>query len=102
MTQEGIDDVIEGAEGFINGAEETTISEDDLQNFSGIFYNVLLTIGVACVVIAGMVIGIKYMAGSVEEKANYKQMLLPYLIGSITVLGAFGIWKIILELAEKF
>ena len=97
-----IDDIISGSENFVNGANKSVLSsEEDLQEFSGLFYNILLTIGIACVVITGMVIGIKYMVGSVEEKANYKQMLVPYLIGSFAVLGAFGIWKLILDIAEQ-
>ena len=102
VSGENVDDIISKSENFINGADKSVLSsEEDLQGFSGLFYNILLTIGVACVVITGMIIGIKYMIGSVEEKANYKQMLVPYLIGSLAVLGAFGIWKLILDVVEK-
>ncbi len=98
VTGEGIDDVINASENFVSQGEDSKVSANNLQSFSAIFYNILLTIGVACVVITGMVIGIKYMIGSVEEKANYKQMLWPYLIGSIVTLSAFGLWKIVIEI----
>lgn len=48
--------------------------------------------GVAIVVI--LLIGIKYVLGSVEEKAQYKETLKPYLIGCIMVFGIFTILKI--------
>lgn len=35
-----------------------------------------------------MVIGIKYMSGSIEEKANYKKTMVPYLIGCVLIFGA--------------
>lgn len=42
-------------------------------------------IGVSVAVIILMVIGLKYILGSVEEKATYKQTLYPYLIGAIVL-----------------
>lgn len=44
-----------------------------------------------------MVIGIKYMSGSIEEKANYKKTMIPYLIGCICIFGASTIAPDILE-----
>lgn len=40
-------------------------------------------IGSAISVICLVVLGIKYMMGSVEEKANYKKTLVPYLLGTL-------------------
>ena len=42
-------------------------------------------IGVAVSVISLMLVGLKYMLGSVEEKANYKETLIPIVIGSILI-----------------
>lgn len=43
-------------------------------------------------VIAGVVIlsflGIKYMLGSIEEKAKYKETLMPLIVGIIVVMSA--------------
>ena len=100
VNQTNIDDIIEKSENFVNSGNSNMVDQGELQSFSATFYNLFLTVGVAIAVIAGMIIGIKYMAGSVEEKATYKQMLLPYLIGCIVVFGAFGIWKLIIEIAS--
>lgn len=55
---------------------------------------------IAIVMIAAL--GIKYMVGSAEEKAEYKKSLLPLLIGAILVFGAAAIARIIVGLATSF
>ena len=41
---------------------------------------------VASVIIL-MIIGLKYILGSAEEKANYKATMIPYIIGCIMAVG---------------
>ena len=48
------------------------------------------------------VLGIKYMLGSAEEKAEYKKSLVPLLVGAILVFGAAAIAKVIVGLAKTF
>ena len=38
-----------------------------------------------------MVIGIKYMMGSLEERASYKKSMLPYVIGAIMLFAAVNL-----------
>ena len=45
-------------------------------------------VSVVVAVISLMIIGLKYIFGSVEEKANYKATMMPYIIGC--VLAASG------------
>ena len=56
----------------------------------------MLAIGITVTVIWGLVIAIKLMMSSVEEKAEYKKLLWPYLIGCIVIFGSFIIWKIVI------
>lgn len=42
-------------------------------------------IGVAVSVISLMLVGLKYMLGSVEEKAQYKETLMPIIISSFLI-----------------
>ena len=49
---------------------------------------ILTTIGIIASVIVLIVLGIKYMMGSAEEKAEYKKTLLPYIIGAAFVFAA--------------
>lgn len=53
-----------------------------LGDMAGVIIGVLQAIGVVASVCIIIVIGIKYMLGSVEEKAEYKEEMKPYIIGS--------------------
>lgn len=52
-------------------------------------------IGSAVSVIAMMIIGIKYMIGSVEEKAEKKKSFIYYLIGAFLVFSTVNIVSIV-------
>lgn len=49
---------------------------------------IVSTVGSVLSVIVLVVLGIKYMMGSAEEKAEYKKTLLPYIIGAAFVFAA--------------
>ena len=52
-------------------------------------------IGSIVSVLTLVVLGIKYMTGSVEERAEYKKTMLPVLIGMILLFGTSTILNII-------
>lgn len=56
--------------------------------------NMLWGAGVIVAIAGGMILGIKYMLASADEKANIKESMKPYLIGTILILGALSIWKV--------
>ena len=56
---------------------------------------IISTIGSVASVIVLVIIGIKYMMGSAEEKAEYKKTLMPYVIGAALVFAASAIAGII-------
>lgn len=105
------DEIIQQGDKFINdgklnqfelnedGTPVPILNQELLQQKIEPVYNILLALGVAISVGAGAVMGIKFMAGSVEEQAKIKEMLIPYIIGCIVVFGGFGIWKIVMNLA---
>ena len=55
-------------------------------------------IGTFIAVGALMLIGIKYVMGSLEEKANYKKSMMPYIIGCFILFGASNLAPQIREL----
>ena len=57
-------------------------------------------IGTITSVLALIIIGIKYMVGSVEEKAEYKKTMQPYLIGPVMVFSITNILFIIEKLVS--
>ena len=38
-----------------------------------------------------VVLGVKYMMGSAEEKAEYKKTMIPYIVGAVLVFAASNI-----------
>ena len=52
-------------------------------------------------VIVLVVVGIKYMIASAEERAEYKKTLMPYVIGAIMVFGITNILAIVVNVSGK-
>ena len=67
---------------------ESKIDTTDISNFSASIINVVAVVGSAAAIVTLIILGIKYMMGSAEEKAEYKKTLLPYIIGAAMVFGA--------------
>lgn len=47
------------------------------------------------------VLGIKYMMGSSEEKAEYKKTLMPYAIGAILVFAAVNLASMVYRMSTQ-
>lgn len=71
-----------------------------LQTIGNDIVGVIQVIGTVLSVVVLVVIGIKYMIGSVEERAEYKRTMLPYIIGAVLVFGITNILGIIVGLAD--
>ena len=98
-----IEDVTGGAKNFIQSgtSQNNPLDITGVQNVTDVLYNILLAVGIIVAVIVGLLIGIKYMTGSVAQKSETKQLLLPYIVGCVVIFGAFGIWKIVVELLNQ-
>lgn len=49
---------------------------------------ILQTVGIVLSVIVLIVLGIKYMMGSTEEKSEYKKTFIPYIVGAALIFAA--------------
>lgn len=101
---QSIGDIFTGADDFIQDGvndENITIEDEDLQEMSGLVYNTLLIIAIVIAVAIGLVIGIQFMTGSVGQKAKIKETLIPYVAGCIVIFGAFGIWKLVINIMNS-
>lgn len=89
------DDIMSEADDFISQGESSyELNDEALRETSNFLYNLLLGIGIIVAVAVGIVLGIKYMTGSIEEKADLKQALLGYVVSCVVIFGAFGIWRL--------
>lgn len=57
-------------------------------------------IGLFAILIIGVILGIRYIMSEPEQKASLKKSLIAYVVGSIVILGASGIWKLIVDILE--
>lgn len=57
-------------------------------------------VAIVASVIIIMVLGVKYMLGSVEEKAEYKKSFMPLIIGIVLVVSATTIAAFIFNMAK--
>lgn len=73
-----------------------------LEHIGNKIIGVVQIIGSVSSVIALIIIGIKYVTGSVEEKAEYKQTLKPYLIGAVLLFGITNILGIVIDIIGGF
>lgn len=83
----------------LNDLSGDTKGTNEIQDVGNKAVTIISTIGSILSVIVIIVLGIKYMLGSVEEKAEYKKTLLPYVIGAAFIFAASTISQIIYELA---
>ena len=74
---------------------------DDFKDLGGKILGVAQTVGVLVAVVILLVLGIKYMMGSAEEKADYKKSMIPYVIGAIIIFAAPTIANIIYQFADS-
>ena len=95
-----LDDVFTKADESLQSAE-SMIDENQLKDASNTLYNTLLAVGTVLTVIIGGIIGIQFLLASAEDKAKIKEALIPYVIGAVVIFGAFGIWKLVVELGNS-
>ena len=62
---------------------------------------ILQTVGIVLSVVILIVLGIKYMMGSAEERAEYKKTLFPYLIGAVLIFGVANLTSVIYSWASQ-
>ena len=70
-------------------------------NMVNIIATTIQTIGVILSVIVIGLLGIKYMTGSVEEKADYKKSMIPFLVGTVMLVAIGTILRLINSLTTQ-
>lgn len=78
----------------------TTVTTTAIENLGNQAITIVSTIGSVAAVIVLIVLGLKYMMGSTEEKAEYKKTLMPYVIGAILVFAASAIAGVVFSIGN--
>ena len=91
------DSIIDAADEFVDGNIEETLNVKEFNKGVNSVYNILLTIGIIVSLIWGVLLGIKFIFGSMEGKAQIKKQLIPYIIWVCVIFGSFIIWSIVVN-----
>lgn len=75
-------------------------AEKQIQTIGGKILSAVTTAGIVLSVLMLAVLGVKYMMGSAEEKAEYKKSMMPYLIGAVLIFAASTIATAVYNLAK--
>lgn len=105
---------IPDGESSVSGGKKEEFGLGDLDNYKGtvktpkkakakveIMLGYIQVVGMVLSVIILILIGFKYMLGSIEEKAEYKKTLIPYIIGAFILFTGSTIPNIIYKFAQN-
>lgn len=81
---------------FSYGTVENT---DTVIGLGSQIIGVVRTVGILVAVVILLILGIKYMVGSAEEKADYKKSMIPYLVGAVLIFAASTIAGLVFDMA---
>ena len=70
---------------------------DDTEEIGNNILGIIQAVGTLIAVGTLMLIGLKYLVGSVEEKANYKKTMLPYIIGAVLLFSAVNVTTLVYQ-----
>lgn len=96
-----VDSIFGGAKDFISqgsGGQAEGINEGEIKTISNVVSGILLTIAIAVTFISIAVMGLNFAIQTVEEKAKIKEAMVPWVIGIFISFGAYGIWKIVMNI----
>ena len=94
-------DMMTDADSFVANSKSDSIDSKSLQDFSSTIYNIALQIGIGVAVVVGLALGIQFMLAGVDGKADVKKALIAYVVGCIAIFGAFGVWKLVIEVMQQ-
>ena len=81
--------------------EHSNVNSTQITKTGGGIMGILQVVGMVIAVIILVVIGIKYMMGSAQEKAEYKKTFIPYIVGAILIFAASAIAGIVVNFAQN-
>ena len=81
--------------------EPTELQDSDVSGieiFGGAIASVIQIVGTIVSVGTMMIIGIRYVVASADEKAEYRDRMIPYFIGAVLLFGASNVVNIIFKI----
>lgn len=82
--------------------DTSKVETTGINDFGNKIVGVIQVVGSLISVVVLIILGIKYMMGSAQEKAEYKKTMIPYLIGAVVVFAASNIAGVVFNLSGTF
>jgi type IV secretory pathway VirB2 component (pilin) len=94
---------------FARGSVENTIAltnngnemSGEVGTIAGTIINWIWGISIIVAIIVVMVIGIKFIIGGTQEKAEYKKTMIPYIVGAVLIFAASTIANLAYNIATS-
>lgn len=93
----GLNDVFKNPDSYIEDSGDNT----GAIAIGNVIVFIVRTVGESIAVIMLMIIGIRYIIGSAEEKAEYKQSMWPYILGAILIFAGSALTDLIYNAFNK-
>lgn len=71
------------------------------ENIANNIITIVSSIGSLVSIVVMLILGIRYMLASAEQKASYKKAMIPYLLGAIFVFAGSTIVQLIYNVATS-
>lgn len=88
-------------DGWEPASQTSATDASKFKNIGNTIIGVIRVVGTIISVAVFAVLGIKYMIGSVEERAEYKKTMMPYLIGAFLLFGITTFLEIIVNVVQS-
>ena len=85
----------------LNGYVDRDTSSSQFEKKISTLLSAVKYVGVVLSVIILIIIGMKYMLGSVEEKADYKKTMMPYIYGTFFLFAGSFVPQLIYDIVKN-
>ena len=82
-------------------SDSSTADTTPLLKIGGFLLSLIRNIGVIISVVVIAIVGLKYMVGSIDEKAKYKETFFPIIVGAVLLMGSSIFAQVIYSVITK-
>ncbi len=97
-----ISKAINSAQSFVNGSESSIFNFTSIYNLLDFLYTIMMIVGIGIAMIVGTILGIRIIFGAIDEKADAKKLLEPYLILIAILAFSSVFWRIGMDIVANF
>lgn len=95
------EDILDKIDSYDKPSDLDSATSNKIETAASKVLTAITNVGIVASIIIIAVLGVKYMLGSVEEKAEFKKDMIPYLIGACLLFGVTTFVKIFMQWGEK-